>query len=497
MTGTSRSPSTPRRWPGSAYPRWVPAAPADDRLALDRAVRPRTAARCSRATVFRVRVDPARRDPVDPSTCATTARCCHPGRRQPARAPPRPPEPLGRLGPRRPLPAPGHAARPTLDELRRRGRRGGVRRSFGASTVEQRIALHLGRIEIDTDVDWHEREKVLKLAVDCDVHADEARYETQFGHVVRPTHVNTSWDAARFEVCAHRWALVAEEGYGVALANRHDVRPRRDAPPRPDGGTYSRIAGEPAPRAAVPRPRHRPGPALVPARDRARRRRRRGRAGGLRPQPAPPPPCAVGAVEPLVERRRRPGVRRGGQARRGRVGRPGRPAVRAARRPGPGAGHGVVRDVWCARSSTSSSVRSTSDDWDGQSSRSDRSRSSPCAGISDRSALGTPAARCQAGRARAALGDVALVRRWEAPGGRRRTSGRTSWSRSTWCGSGLVVPSCETATPKAVRPPTTTTAAAAAIPIRAPGGRWWWWCRRRGPLLVGRGATCLGSGPSG
>ncbi|HEY2880680.1 alpha-mannosidase [Nocardioides sp.] len=114
-----------------------------------------------------------------------------------------------------------------------------VRRSFGDSRVEQRIALHLGRIEIDTDVDWHERERLLKLAVDCDVHTDEARYETQFGHVVRPTHVNTSWDAARFEVCAHRWALVGEEGYGVALANftsyGHDVTRH----PRPDGGTYS------------------------------------------------------------------------------------------------------------------------------------------------------------------------------------------------------------------------------------------------------------------
>jgi alpha-mannosidase len=116
-----------------------------------------------------------------------------------------------------------------------------MRRSFGSSTVQQRIALHLGRIEIDTEVDWHEREKVLKLGVDCDVHADEAMYETQFGHVVRPTHVNTSWDAARFEVCAHRWALVAEEGYGVALANRttygHDVTRH----PRPGGGSYSRI----------------------------------------------------------------------------------------------------------------------------------------------------------------------------------------------------------------------------------------------------------------
>jgi alpha-mannosidase len=116
-----------------------------------------------------------------------------------------------------------------------------VRRSFGDSTVAQRITLHLGRIEIDTEVDWREREKVLKLAVDCDVHTSEARYETQFGHVVRPTHVNTSWDAARFEVCAHRWTLVSEPGYGVALANRttygHDVTRH----PRAGGGTTSRI----------------------------------------------------------------------------------------------------------------------------------------------------------------------------------------------------------------------------------------------------------------
>ncbi len=127
------------------------------------------------------------------------------------------------------------------DEVRVAGDSVVVRRSFGASSVEQRIALHVGRVEIDTDVDWHERERVLKLAVDCDVHTDEARYETQFGHVVRPTHVNTSWDAARFEVCAHRWTLVSEPGYGVALANRttygHDVTRH----PRTGGGTFSRV----------------------------------------------------------------------------------------------------------------------------------------------------------------------------------------------------------------------------------------------------------------
>jgi alpha-mannosidase len=59
------------------------------------------------------------------------------------------------------------------------------------------------------------------------VHADRARFETQFGHVTRSTHENTSWDAARFEVAAHRWVHVGEP-VGVALANDatygHEVR---------------------------------------------------------------------------------------------------------------------------------------------------------------------------------------------------------------------------------------------------------------------------------
>jgi hypothetical protein len=57
------------------------------------------------------------------------------------------------------------------------------------------------------------------VAFPVDVRSLRATYEIQYGHVERPTHANTSWDVARFEVCAHKWADLSEPGYGVALLN--------------------------------------------------------------------------------------------------------------------------------------------------------------------------------------------------------------------------------------------------------------------------------------
>jgi alpha-mannosidase len=100
-------------------------------------------------------------------------------------------------------------------------------RSTGPSTITQFVSLRGPVVEIVTEVDWHDRQKLLKLAFPLDVHADRATSEIQFGHVHRPTHTNTSWDAARFETCAHRWVHVGEPGYGVAVANDatygHDI----------------------------------------------------------------------------------------------------------------------------------------------------------------------------------------------------------------------------------------------------------------------------------
>ncbi|MEU6086392.1 glycoside hydrolase family 38 C-terminal domain-containing protein [Streptomyces sp. NPDC047085] len=102
-------------------------------------------------------------------------------------------------------------------------------RSFGASRVTQVLSLPPGerRLDLDTEVDWHETEKFLKLAFPLDLHAERYASETQFGHVHRPTHTNTSWEAAKFEACNHRFVHLEEPGWGVALVNDstygHDV----------------------------------------------------------------------------------------------------------------------------------------------------------------------------------------------------------------------------------------------------------------------------------
>ncbi|ROR73127.1 alpha-mannosidase [Bogoriella caseilytica] len=104
-----------------------------------------------------------------------------------------------------------------------------LRFRFGQSTAEQHIGLTAdgAALRINTQVQWHERQRLLKLAFPLDLAADEASYETQFGHVRRPVHANTSWDEARYEVCAHRWVHVGEPGFGVAVVNAgtygHDV----------------------------------------------------------------------------------------------------------------------------------------------------------------------------------------------------------------------------------------------------------------------------------
>ncbi len=96
-----------------------------------------------------------------------------------------------------------------------------ITRRYMNSTIAQDITLYhdLGRIDFDTTADWKEVQYLLKAHFPVDVFYNDATYDIQYGNLRRPTHRNTSWDAARFEVCAHKWADVSEDGFGVSLLN--------------------------------------------------------------------------------------------------------------------------------------------------------------------------------------------------------------------------------------------------------------------------------------
>ncbi|KAI8182492.1 Alpha-mannosidase [Colletotrichum sp. SAR 10_86] len=74
-------------------------------------------------------------------------------------------------------------------------------------------------VECTAEVDWHETMKFLKVEFPVDVRHHEASYDTQYGVIRRPTHYNTSWDMAKFEVCSHKYADLSEYGYGVSILN--------------------------------------------------------------------------------------------------------------------------------------------------------------------------------------------------------------------------------------------------------------------------------------
>ncbi len=108
-------------------------------------------------------------------------------------------------------------------EARADGSRGVVRQTYrlGRSEIAQDVALMANgaRLDFFTTVRWREPRTMLRTSFAVTPRAEEATFEIQFGHIRRPTHFNTSWDAARTEVAAHKWADLSQGDYGVALLN--------------------------------------------------------------------------------------------------------------------------------------------------------------------------------------------------------------------------------------------------------------------------------------
>ncbi|WP_313560452.1 glycoside hydrolase family 38 C-terminal domain-containing protein [Ruminiclostridium cellobioparum] len=96
-----------------------------------------------------------------------------------------------------------------------------IKKKFMDSTLIQYLYIYndIPRIDFVNEIDWKEKQILLKAGFPVDVRTDKATYDIQFGSVERPTNWNTSWDIGRFEVCAHKWADLSEDGYGVSLLN--------------------------------------------------------------------------------------------------------------------------------------------------------------------------------------------------------------------------------------------------------------------------------------
>nr|XP_019002605.1 uncharacterized protein I203_05090 [Kwoniella mangroviensis CBS 8507]OCF66066.1 hypothetical protein I203_05090 [Kwoniella mangroviensis CBS 8507] len=99
---------------------------------------------------------------------------------------------------------------------------------FGKSKVTLKFSLDAttpgstrSTIRVEVHADWHEKHKFLKFALPVDIHAPNATYGTQYGLIERPTHRNTTFEQAKFEVCGHMCGDLSEPGYGVTIASEY------------------------------------------------------------------------------------------------------------------------------------------------------------------------------------------------------------------------------------------------------------------------------------
>jgi len=96
-----------------------------------------------------------------------------------------------------------------------------ITRHWQNSRFRQDISLYAGmkRVDIANDIDWHETHVLLKAAFPLAASSDEATYEIPYGAIRRPTTRNNSWEAAKFEVPAIRWADLGDGKHGFSLIN--------------------------------------------------------------------------------------------------------------------------------------------------------------------------------------------------------------------------------------------------------------------------------------
>ena len=90
-----------------------------------------------------------------------------------------------------------------------------------SSKIEQYYILYKTAqyIEVVSKVDWHMRRALLKAIFPTKVLNRYAKYDIDNGYIERPTHNNTVYEKAKFEVLGHRWVDISQEDFGVSVIN--------------------------------------------------------------------------------------------------------------------------------------------------------------------------------------------------------------------------------------------------------------------------------------
>jgi alpha-mannosidase len=96
-----------------------------------------------------------------------------------------------------------------------------VVRTWQSSHFTQDISLYAGtdEVEVSNDVDWHETHVLLKATFPLAATGPKATYEIPYGSIERTTERNNSWEKAKFEVPALRWADLGNARQGLSLLN--------------------------------------------------------------------------------------------------------------------------------------------------------------------------------------------------------------------------------------------------------------------------------------
>ncbi|RSX57235.1 alpha-mannosidase [Bifidobacterium samirii] len=96
-----------------------------------------------------------------------------------------------------------------------------VRTREGDSVIDTTFSLRPGarRLDVAAHVEWHARERFLKVDVPVNVVADRAQYDCQYGVVERPVVKNSASDEAKYENSVNRYVRIADASYAVAVVN--------------------------------------------------------------------------------------------------------------------------------------------------------------------------------------------------------------------------------------------------------------------------------------